>query len=405
MFSIRINRKTAFLYFALFFAIYNDIIRIPYSDFTAFRLVQPIALLYAFAVGKKSKFIIAAYAGIMAINFSQYYFFTSTNALGITSDYSEYLSYIYFYFCITTVFCIVTTLYEIDPQNAEKNFISFIRKIGIIEIALVLAHGFIRAHGILLVGNINNHGATVAAIVPFFSINAVRKRKVSDIIVIIFAVLALYVGDCKLCLIGVFIQIAVMMLLLARDVKDGSRNSLKIGYLPILILFVLFGVYIFTSTELGALIFKQLSVATFQFGNKEYLSTTSSLGYRINVIILGFEWLVRSWFLGIGMGNFGKIIRFDIPYLAPKWIEKGYVSPHNTPLELLIEFGPIAIAAYIYIFKRLISALKKKRTDINVIFIAEFISIWVWILNPSRITTVYSIWAIIAFLFISNREN
>jgi len=401
--KIIINKRTFILYLVLVFAVFNDILRISNSDFTLFRVLQPFVLVYMLVTSPKSRIITAFYIGVMFINTIQYYVFVTFNLSGIKSDIREFLSFIYFYLCITTVICLVVTIQEKSGSEFKNQFASFLRAVGKINIFIVLFHGLIRAYTSISVGNVNNYGASIAAFFPFFAVGALKKRNVWDIVFCILSAVALYVGDCKLSLVGIVLEVFILMLLLSNKRSKKKQGNIRIVYIGLVVLFVLAVFYAISGTRMGALIYGQLNTAIDHVRNLEYYSSSSSLGYRTNVIIMGIRCLVKKHYFGIGMGNFGKIIRDNVPFLANKWIEKGYVSPHNTPLQWLIEFGPIAVILYIWIARLIVVTFKRERTDFNIIFLVEFLSVWIWILNPSRIESIFALWTVFAFLITINK--
>lgn len=403
--KIKINRNTAFLYFILFLSAYNDILRFPGTSFSLFRFFQPVTLLFCLLVSKKCKKVFIIYAIIVIINFLQSNIFTLTNGIGFKFDFKNFLTFSYYYLCITTVICVTITIYEKNEVDFEENFMRFIRNIGRIHLIILFLHGFLRANSNVILGNINNYGAAVVCICPIYIIRAYQKRKIIDIITCVLCLIALYFGDCKLSIAGMVFEIILVVLLSLRNKQNESKANLKPLYFVLGFIIILIVYYVLLNNDMGVSIVYGLTSAINNIRERNYISESTSIAYRTNVVILGLEWLWKTKLLGIGMGNFGRLVRMKIPYYFEKWTNTNYISPHNAILEMLIEFGPISIVLYYRIIIRIIKTLKSERTDRNILFLVVFISIWLWILNPSEILTLYVIWFVLAYLLIINKNT
>lgn len=398
------NKYTVFLYLALMFAAFNDIIRVG-TGITAFRIIQPLILLLAILQSNKSRKLLTVYFILIILNICQTLIFSKHNSIGITFDLSSFINYAYYYLCIVTVICAVIMIYESNPDSFICDFKKFIMGLGWIDLMILLLHSFLRSFGFLTVANINNYGASIAAIYPVFFIAFFTERTIHNLGFIILSIIALLLGDCKLSLIGIAISSMVVFYELSKKGKTNKKHYGRIIF-PILILVILALIFYFvTKTDYGNNLLLQIQISFDSIYNRRFLSTASSLGYRINVIIVSIQWLFNTYFLGIGIGNYGILIRHECPYLPIKWIELGTVAPHNSPIEFLIEFGFPVLILYFLLIKRVLLLKKEPKTENSVLYIAEFVSVWVWSLNPSRILTIYLIWIVLTYTILATKDK
>ena len=411
--KISINKKTL-LYITLFSAVFNDVLRIGGTDLSMFRLIMVITWIYCIGLNfrKFSKWFLA-FAGIMSINMFQTGIFAVTNQFNISFSLYRYISYVYFAFCIFTVIYFTVFLYEIDKEGFIKDFTKFIYMcsygILIIFTYIAIARHILNQNISLFISNVNNYGMYLDCVLPFFILRIIKNKSPSAAAFFVISMLMMAINDCKINIIGCFAELLILLVLGTKNgsLKIHERYSMIIWLMAIFGIIFLFCQGIISLNGHGFLELVEEPLRRLVTG-KPYANSVASIPYRVNVIIVGIQWLFKTKFIGIGFGNSNILMRHDMETYNMK--EKLYtyqsISLHNAPLALLLDFGFLAVIFYMKAIKRVIKvAAQKNLDDLKVIFGTVGLSIPVWILSPAGITTTYFLFIIVSFLYLSTKKS
>lgn len=202
---------------------------------------------------------------------------------------------------------------------------------------------------VVMFGNPNNYALFIYfSIILAFVLHVLEDiffKRVVYLVIIFFFTLLLIATQSRSGLLGVGIFFSVYMI--STLIKEGfvSLKSL-IVFVSIAMLAMY---YIFTSAGGGVLSFL------------EFDSGVGSDKVRVNLILNGFQMLVDSYLLGVGLGNIeGGMNSQDLLFT---W---GITNIHNWWMELLVSSGILMFILYINFYaKTLISFLRKSINSVG----------------------------------------
>lgn len=127
---------------------------------------------------------------------------------------------------------------------------------------------------------------------------------------------------------------------------------------------------------------------------------TGSASTRVSLYLNGIYSLFRSFFLGVGPGNFEF-------HIYPQFNTNGIVNPHNWWIEILTNYGFLIFIGYvlffIYLCKRLIQIYISTRNQIALVYVLGLIGFAIACMGPSRLFYFWPMWlyyaVIISFIY------
>ncbi len=408
MFSLKLNRANI-LYLILFTGVFSDLIRVHGSSITLYRLLMFLGLAIAVSIRyKKVLYSFVILIALLLFNIIQGVLFTSIFDI-VKLDFRHMIKYEYFYVCIIITVLMVVSLRIYQGAAFKelcKRFIYIFSFFNVIIFTILAIKG-VYWEGRSIISNVNDYGAELTAFFPILCVDAIEERKKSKYLACIYILVLEYINDCKLCFLGILVEMFILLLLYGKT-KYGKKIIIKVcSYIAVICMaiFVIFFVFLdgaFFGVSIGALIMEpirhllQLDL---------YTVTDGSAAFRVNVFIMGIIWMFRSCFMGMGAGSTmilaKEFLTMNTYYTSPYY----GVSPHNAWLEILLDFGFLALIAYIYILKYGIYSLvgkTRKKTYIPSVICA--LSIWLWVLAPSGIYTNYGLIIILMYYFIMAKD-
>lgn len=406
--AIDIRFKTTFLYVFLFAGAFNDLLRLGSSSINLFRILLPVAFLITLISSVRSRriYLIALIIGLLAL--VQSLFFCYINDAGVRFSLERYLSYLVLYFGIVVVITSIVTIYEANRDCFIRSFSSFIMCVGvcylIVFAAMYLLHYDYSSLPITL-NNPNDYGAVIAATIPVFYFRSKESRHPLIMLAYIpIAMLLLVINDCKLVLLGVAAQILIVAYL---EIRNRAYRYRRLILLPAILAFIIVLIIVDAlDVTLNGYSWKDSIVAPIQamFRGEMYMQSNTSVLYRINSIIASVQWMFYSGFLGIGIGNSGVLMRNVLGShgLYGEWMVNESISLHNAFLELLLDFGFVAVIGLVLLIRKIIQVFKNSVLNrMQMCFLTVILSAILWLQAPSVVLTDYQIFTIITFLLVA----
>ena len=408
--KISIDKRTLLLYITAFAAVFNDVIRISGTDWSLFRIIMLLAWVYCFfrRSPRLGKWLLGFFI-FAVIDTLQTCYFRVIDDTGANVTLSWYLSYLYFAFCIFSVIFFVYHIFDEDRDHfflRFKNFIVFCSY----AILLVFCYIAIAKHVFgreisLFVSNVNNYGMYLNIVIPIFAIRVLKYKDTRALIFIMISLVAMAVNDCKINIIGFFVELIILMVLERKDKaqKSTTRIIVCLFLISVAVIVVLF---VTGKIHLNGHSFLELirdPVSRLIHGNM-YSVSLSSVQYRVNIMIVGIRSVFSTYCLGIGYGNANILMRNVLGdyTIKEKLYQRASISMHNAPLELLIDFGFLALAFYtIWIVRTIKIAKKRSLNDFEIIFCSIVFSMPVWIISPAGITTTYFLFIVLSYFAIA----
>lgn len=411
--KIIVRKQTALLYATLFAAVFNDVLRISGTDISLFRILMIVTWIQCFAKrsNKLGKCLLVFFVFVV-INGIQTLYFTSLDGFQNSVTIQRFLSYVYFAFCIFSVIFFTFEIFRYRKKYFIKEFCRFVVVCSYIILGLfiyiAISKHILGRNVSLFVSNVNNYGMYLNLVIPLFLDRFFSGQKKSSIITLSLMVIGMVVNDCKINLIAAVIMLVVFLILKRKDASQTISRTV-IGFI-IFFSVVIFVAY-FTS---GNLIlnghgFEELIGTPIKriITGSLYSTSLTSIRYRVNVIIVGIPWLLKTHLIGIGFGNANILMRSALGgyIMKEKLYDYQSISLHNAPLELLLDFGIISLVCYIIGIAYTIKIVKKKQlTAFQIVFCSTVLSLPVWILSPAGITTTYFLFITMVFMYLSSRE-
>lgn len=403
---LKIKKNTTFLYLFLFTGAFNDILRLGTTDLTLFRIMLPFAIVLTLFKSKKVRKLYLLTFGIAVVSFLQSLWFCEFNDIGIQFSTNRYILYLFYYICIVAVIGSVLLIYENDKCNFQKNFLKYIVIIGIGYLLIfmyIYLGNYSYSNTNIVINNYNDYGAMITAVLPVFYFISKNKGEFFFKIYIVTAIIFLILNDCKLALLGVIVQAAIIIYF-----EMGNRIGYRKWLIIPTILAVLFFVFVANSIDISlhGYTWKETIVEPIRLiiRGEMYAQSNTSVSFRVNIFVVSIHWILKTKLLGIGVGNSGLLLRNILGNygLYDSWMNRNSVALHNVFMEILLEFGVIAVIGIVCIAKKVRFVLRKRKLEqIEICFIAVIISSILWGMAPSRITTDYQIIAILSFLLLS----
>ena len=399
------------IYIILVFAVMSDILRIPGTSLTFYRLSMPIAFFIVMLYPKWAKRLVMLSIAFCVVNFIFNLFCYQIYSVDITFSAGGVLKYCVLYFSIFLAIILVCILKEILKEDFELSFINWICAMGVILMVTLIAYDIAPYFfGELPLDNPNNYGCYIAAVFPFYLGRAYQNKRLFYFLLSLMCLILLYVNDSKVSLFGVLIQIAIFFCITGSETKKSFvfRRLIVPALAIVVVIAVIFGVNpAIHGYPLQGIISEPIErILT----NNPYPTYTASTSFRTNTTIFGFNTLWDLKGMGIGAGNFGIILKKEFPNINPAYtqaLNAPSMSLHNSWLEFVLDFGIIAVillmipliyAIRLYFGKQKMSLIEK----ISLIFIFSFP---VWVLGPSGVYTQYYLFVVITYLVICRKVD
>lgn len=242
---------------------------------------------------------------------------------------------------------------------------------------------------VVMFGNPNNYALFVYfSIILAFVLHVLEDvffKKVVYLIIILFFTLLLISTQSRSGLLGVGIFFVIYMI--STLVKEGFVSSKSI--IVYLFIAMLAMYYIFTSIGGGVL------------GFLEFDSAVGSDKVRVNLILNGFQMLVDSYLLGVGLGNIeGGMNSQDLLFT---W---GITNIHNWWMELLVSSGILIFILYIHFyaetlirfFRTSINSVGKKEASLNRAGLSFMFSFVAASVGPSSLLPTEWFWSLFGLM-------
>lgn len=397
------NLGIVFLYLTLFAASFNDILRIPNTTITLFRSLVFLAVGYCLWVNRDSFKYILIFCVIVGINFIQSVYYSETNLYGLEFSWSVFLENAYLFFCIFSVIMIVVTLMKVQEDGGQlcMQFLKIIACLYLMILySIILTPDFYDyLVSLNMITNRNDLAAYVAVILPVYLYEALGQKKLISIVWCVLAFLCIGMLGRKLVMFGMLIEAFVIFLVL----KKSWKNILTVFACVVAVL--LFNA--FTDTINFQYIFLKLENGLMGIvGMKSYNVIADSESYRVAVFDYGMEEIINTKLLGVGIGNAPRLIPLMMP-LGSDFMYKGdgsVVSVHNFIIQMLLEFGFLALLAALYVVRYTITLIRRKSTGFQYIYLSVLTGIWIWGLAPSGYYTLYYCYIVLTYVVCMNRN-
>lgn len=394
---------TYLLYITIFSASFNDILRIPNTTITLFRALVFWAVGYCVMVNRDSVKYLLLFCVIVGINFIQSVYYSETNLYGMEFSWPVFLGNAYLLFCVMAVIMIVATLMK-RQENGGKLCMRFLKIIACLYLmilySIILTPDFYDyLVSLNMITNRNDLAAYVAVILPVYLYEALGQKKLISIVWCVLAFLCIGMLGRKLVMFGMLIEAFVIFLVL----KKSWKNILTVFACVVAVL--LFNS--FTDTINFQYIFLKLENGLMGIvGMKSYNVIADSESYRVAVFDYGMEEIINTKLLGVGIGNAPRLIPLMMP-LGSDFMYKGdgsVVSVHNFIIQMLLEFGFLALLAALYVVRYTITLIRRKSTGFQYIYLSVLTGIWIWGLAPSGYYTLYYCYIVLTYVVCMNRN-
>lgn len=397
------------IYIIITIAAMSDILRIPGTSVTFFRISIPVAVFIILLFPKWAKRFIVVSGGFLLLNILYNLFFYKIYRTDLYFQFSEFLRYCILYISVFVVIFLVCIIKEISKEKFEIEFIHWIQIIGVVLIVVLLLFDlFPSFFGKLPIDNPNNYGCYIAAVCPFYLIN-VRKGRILFLVLTGACIVSLYINDCKISLFGMLFQIALLIFIMSAKTKYLfciQRVVIPLVAIAGVAIFILFLNPSMHGYSLQGIISEPISrILT----NNPYPTYTASVSFRTNTTIFALNMLWSLKGLGLGAGNLGIVLKEAFPNINPAYtqaLNATTMSLHNSWLEFMLDMGlvgiillivPIIYSIKLYFGKNILSYTEK----LALIFIMSFP---IWSIGPSGVYTQYYLFTIIMFLVICRKD-
>jgi O-antigen ligase len=171
--------------------------------------------------------------------------------------------------------------------------------------------------------NPNDYGAFLLLSWPFLLWTLkITKSKIAKLLytmVLIFTFIIMLYSGSRIAILGIVIT-SITYFLSAEKLKNKFNIIIYL-----LTGFTIFNIFLIFSSHYPAFIFEKINHSIFN---------DNSAKIRINLILTGFYFLIKSYGKGIGAGGFSYVATSDKPYYISY-----IVNPHNFMIEILSEYG------------------------------------------------------------------
>lgn len=397
------------IYIILTFAVFNDILRIPGTSISFFRMCLPLCVIFLLLDTVFAKHFLKMIIGLGIVTIIQYWIFYRVYRSDLSFSWSILFKYFILYVTIIIVFLLVLYLRELNPRSFKENIWNYIIYIGfalmIIAIldrvdTLFFSSSFF---GELKVDNENNYGCFIAAVIPFLIVDFQKHKKIRDVVGLCLGLGIIIFNDSKAALFGI-IFMGIIFVCVAFPARTGKQMFLY-RYLVIVLSVLLIIMIIIANPSIHGYTLQDTIYQPFRriIENDPYSDYQSSISYRTNTTLACFLQLKSTGFMGIGMGNTGVLLKHDFPNLNPEYqmaIHSPVISLHNSWLEFALDFGLIAFVIFFLAIKYVVKLYFGKGSltyieKIRVMYIAGFP---LWIISTAGIYTLYYLFIVMGYL-------
>lgn len=204
--------------------------------------------------------------------------------------------------------------------------------------------------------NENNFAVFLSLSIPFLLSQwryfTSRKARIMTGMSLFGAMYMLFVTGSRINFVVLILSVLIYSLLLT---PRGKRvKVLAVLMLVVLGTWLIFGftqptVRGYVANQLGKLITSWVEL--FDPIEGDYIVSNNSIAVRINMIRNGVIFLVRTWGVGVGVGNFEAWIDSHAVYDTME-----FLNPHNWWIELVTEYGVLIALGYLAFFASLFRA-------------------------------------------------
>lgn len=401
------------IYIFLVFAAFSDILRIPNTSLTLFRLSLPIIIGVVLMHQKYGKWLIGLTIGLLLLTIVQYIIFYSVDRTDLDFSSSIALKFFVLYVLAFVVFLLVGLLKDYTKQDFERQGFRFIVWLGLCLMFVTFLHycdvKYFESHffGALIPDNPNNYGCYIAALFPFLLINLKEKGRMRDKIAILAAFIIVYIRDSKAALFGM-VLVGVVYLCISRPAENLKKLFLYRCVIIICAVVMIVGAIIINPKINGYSLQDTIAQPIIRIlTDNPYPDYESSISYRTNTIIYCLKKLVQTGFIGIGVGNTGVALKRDFPDISPELElakDSPFLSLHNSWLECALDLGIVVLIVYFILIKYAVKLYftKGKLTNIEQLRVMFIISFPIWIMSTSGMYTLYYLMIVMAYLLFSN---
>lgn len=364
------------------------------SNITLFRLLLPLTIVLIYQVSASYAWNLLK-ASIVVTAVSMLQFAITKYILFPELDTLTWMHQVVYLVHIISLLVVISIIYCLRKCCGDT-FFSEIVSLGIIFVKLsTVAYLIFALPGrnptdFLLLGNINNFGCMLCIGVALILVDR-RKRILSKLFWIILLLAILLYNDSKLALLGaVFIIMLYCFYFILTHTSKRERFLIK----GILIVVCVVAVGIVISGDLvinGYNISRIPGEVWGKIKNGEFYNhSSSSLAFRTNAIVGLVKIMRESWFVGVGFGNSGLILKSMLPDIYESLQSSSYVSSHIWWLEVMSDAGIIVIfLAVKYYIKHLYAFWRLKISASQIFSCLVIISFPLWCMSASGLYTEF----------------
>ena len=404
------NKYSNLIILILILSIFSDILRVPNTQITFFRICLPLVICVIARYPKKIVVTSGVIIAFIVMSIIQHYLFY--NITYTEYDFSLFLliKSILLYISIILIFSLIS-VYKKECDNRWSNFVDILINCGkALLIIEALSLIFEKIIGISFnIDNPNNYACYFMAIIPLFAFKFFKTKRVQYVLWSVLLISMVYITDSKVALIGCFVEIFLIVCIMP-DYKKINKMIVRI-VTPLLVLFFVVLILVI-NPHIHEYALRDISLEPLLriISSEPYSAYTSSISFRTNTTIYVIEVIAKTCIFGLGVGNCGVILKAQFPSLSSEY-KYAFIDPtlslHNSILEMISEIGVpifvIIIAVFIYLIW--LYCFKNELTDIEKIRIVFGLSFPIWIIGTSGMHTLYYIWIIIAFLFFTDKNS
>lgn len=411
--AMSLNRREAIILplicVILISAIFSDILRIPGTALTFFRISLPVAIVLVMLYPIRFKRLIFWTSGIVIFNTMCNFVFYGIYRKDLQFQVTDFLKYTFFYFLIFLVVCLVGIIKDITKNHFERFFSKFLCIIGgVLGIVSCLNLIIPKFFGTLPMDNRNNYACYLAAVLPLYLVKMQKEHKIKYVFAVIVSFIIVYLNDSKASLIGMIVEVALLVCISSKNTKKSFIQRRLL--LPLGVIASGIGVLLCNPTIHG------YSLQSFIFDpvmrilkNNPYPIYTVSTYYRTNTTLYAINEIGYMKGVGLGAGNLGFLLKDAFPNLNPEYtqaLNASTLSLHNAWLEFCADFGivgilllliPLFYAIKLYFGKKKLSIIEKA----VVLFIFSFP---LWSIGPSGVYTQYYLFCVIMYFIIADKS-
>lgn len=376
----------------LFCGFFNDILRVPNTVVSLYRILLLIVFCLTVYYFKDIWSFILALIAFICLLIVQNMFFCSVLKIENNIDLRWQLMYFLHYISILAIFLLMRILRKENPNQFNRLFSFFTVEMSYLYLIAYMLR--LTPYATYVgIANINNYAVCLAAIFPWHFMR-VFYGKWKSILICICIFICLLLGDSKAALAGVAIEIGIIgIIIVVKKFKEGNK---WVGFLCVVT--ILAGICLCLSPlEINGYCISDMFVGMVShiIKGELYESNASSLYFRTNAIIYMLKGIKDTYFLGMGIGNTGKMLGI----LMTK--DTIALSPHWAVLEFFCDCGFWAIILCGYIYGKAIRKLFKAKflTELDIFFVSFVLSFPMWSMSASGLYTTYFVFAIMAWLY------